>query len=177
MTLGKGWGCKAVSCEPDTVLRRLGPGDAEALCQFYNGLSEHSKRLFHPLGERAAESDCWRITEENLPAEDTRYDIVAWVGSRVVGWCFLRHDGRDRASATLGIAVSDSEQGKGLGWRLFEAAMAAARSRRLRLVRLTVVQDNEIARRMYEKRGFVTTGSFVAGDGLPYYSMERNPQT
>jgi hypothetical protein len=32
------------------VLRRLAPGDAEALAAFYNGLREASKRTFRPLG-------------------------------------------------------------------------------------------------------------------------------
>jgi hypothetical protein len=38
-------------------------------------------------------------------------------------------------------------------------------------VHLTVVQDNLVAFRLYESRGFARYGELVGSDGLPYYQM------
>lgn len=49
--------------------------------------------------------------------------------------------------------------------------MTAARERGLRKVFLSVVKDNEVARRMYEKRGFLRCDECVSEDGLTYLGM------
>jgi RimJ/RimL family protein N-acetyltransferase len=163
-----------MSTQTDVLLRRLRSEDAEALRHFYDDLGEQSKRLFHPLGEDAGSEQYQPVIEGNLPECDKKYDLVALSGKRIVGWAFLWHDTEKREEAIFGIAVADSEQGKGLGRRLMDALMAIAGSRGLKRVHLTVVRDNERARRMYEASGFVRTGSFLAGDGLDYDSMVKD---
>ena len=57
-----------------------------------------------------------------------------------------------------------------------DLVMRVARERGLPRVLLTVVQDNDTARRMYERRGFVISGEFVSEDDrLPYHRMEWRP--
>ena len=46
-----------------------------------------------------------------------------------------------------------------------------ARERGLAQVYLIVVQDNHIARGLYERRGFVRYGEMEGDDGLAYYQM------
>jgi len=160
--------------EPEApTIRRLAPEDAGALYRFYNGLSPHSKRLFRPLGPQTDEERCRLIAEANRPASDTKYDLVARRGPLVVGWAFLWHDATKPGEASLGLGVADDAQGAGLGSALLDALLDAAPARGLRRIRLTVVQDNTVAQRLYASRGFVCTGSVVGGDGLDYFAMAR----
>jgi putative acetyltransferase len=163
----------ATQADPQPRLRRLGPADADALHAFYNALSARSKRLFRPLGARTTLEQCRRLADANRLEQDTKYDVVAVSGQAIVGWGFL-WNGHERTDiATLGLGVADDWQGRGLGRRLMAAVLDAAPGRDLSCVELTVVQDNAVARRLYESFGFVRTGDLVGLDGLPYFRMTR----
>jgi ribosomal protein S18 acetylase RimI-like enzyme len=88
---------------------------------------------------------------------------------QIVGWSFIWDLQSDEP--TFGLGVADACQGRGLGSELMDRVMEAARERALYKVYLTVVQDNQVAWRMYEQRGFVRYGEFVGGDGLNYFRM------
>jgi ribosomal protein S18 acetylase RimI-like enzyme len=155
-------------------VRRLQPGDAQALADFYNGLSARSIRLFRPLGESTTREVCDWVAAENLPARDTRHDIVALADRRIVGWSFLC--ALDTDEPAFGIGVADAHQGAGIGSCLMGIVMQAARGRGLPKVVLTVVKENDTARSMYERQGFVICGELVGEeDGLPYFRMEWRP--
>ena len=154
------------------VLRRLEPGDAAGLSEFYNGLSDPSKRLFRPLREKTDPEQCLGLARENEAEIDRKYDLIAVEDGRIVGWTFLWNLDEPGA-AVFGLAVSDARQGRGIGRRLMAEVLAAAGSRGLRTVRLTVVQENMRARGLYESLGFTVTGTTVGPDGLDYYKMER----
>jgi ribosomal protein S18 acetylase RimI-like enzyme len=151
------------------TIRRLQPGDAANLASFYNTLSNRSRRTFRPLGLSTTIETCEKTVQDNLPDADVRYDLVAVDDGQIVGWSFLWDLGSDQPMFGLGIA--DHYQGQGLGSRLMDRVMAEARGRGLGQVRLTVVQDNDVARAMYERRGFVRCGAFTAEDGLDYFRM------
>lgn len=167
------------------MIRRLAPGDAEALVAFYNGLSEASKRTFRPLDVMTSVETCAGIVHANTQAVPTKYDLVGADGARIVGWCFLwdratapdvvgSHgdgEGSGELAPTFGLAVADAYQGQGLGSALMSRVMAWARDAAIPAILLTVVQDNVVAWRLYERAGFVRTGEFVGDDGLPYYRM------
>jgi GNAT superfamily N-acetyltransferase len=167
------------------LLRRLVPGDAEPLAAFYNGLSAASKRTFRPLDVTTSVERCEDIVRANVQSAPTKYDLVAVDGATIVGWSFLwdlasapelvepRPDGEaDREVApTFGLAVADAYQGQGLGSALISRVMTWARDAAIPVVLLTVVQDNAVAWRLYERAGFARTGAFVGDDGLPYYRM------
>lgn len=152
-----------------TSIRRLEDGDACSLLQFYNGLSEESKRTFRPLGAVTTVAACERIVRDNQPGTDDKHDLVAVAANRIVGWGFLHN--LNSAEPFLGLATADEWQGTGVGTALMDAVMTVARGRGLARVALTVVQDNDVARGMYERRGFVRNGEFIGGDGLAYYQM------
>lgn len=79
---------------------------------------------------------------------------------RVVGWCDIarptlegfRHVGR------LGMGMLPEVRGQGLGRRLADAAIAAARSRGVERIELEVFAHNTRAIRLYERLGFVHEG-------------------
>jgi RimJ/RimL family protein N-acetyltransferase len=78
----------------------------------------------------------------------------------VVGWCDIarpmlegfRHCGR------LGMGVLPPLRGRGVGRRLAEAAIDAARSRGVERVELEVFASNPRAIRLYERLGFAHEG-------------------
>ena len=78
-------------------------------------------------------------------------------------------DGRRRHVASLGIAVAVTHQRAGVGDALMRAILDVAdRWLGLRRIELGVLVDNEPARRLYEKHGFVPEGvarQSVAGEG------------
>ena len=150
-------------------IRRLQAGDARALAEFYNGLSERSRTTFRPLGWTTTVEACAAILRGNLPGQDTKYDLVALDDEYIVGWSFIWD--LDAGEPTLGLGIADAYQGQGLGATLMDQVMAAARRLGLSRVYLTVVQDNHVAWGLYERRGFVRYGEFVGEDGLAYYRM------
>ena len=156
------------------IIRRVKLGEASALVAIYNSLSESSKRTFRPLGSTTTLDVCEDIVQDNRPETDEKFDLVALHETRIVGWSFLWNLKSDEP--VFGLAVSDDYQGKGLGGSLMDRVMKAACERELGKVCLTVVKDNEVAWRMYEKRGFVVYDEYVAEDGLAYFRMARNFQ-
>ncbi len=165
--------------ETDTVyFRRLAPGDAAALEAFYNGLSEASKRTFRPLGVTTTVETCAAIASANTGPHPTKYDLVAVCSDAIVGWGFVWGlDGANPESEPmLGLAVADVYHGRGVGTRLITEVMTWAHNAGLPRVLLTVVQDNAVAWRLYEKQGFVRYGEFVGDDGLPYYRMRAETE-
>jgi ribosomal protein S18 acetylase RimI-like enzyme len=149
--------------------------DARALAEFYNGLSEGSRTTFRPLGWTTTVEACARIVQGNLSGgsnadeRGTRYDLVAVHRGRIVGWGFIWD--LHTAEPIFGLGIADAYQGRGLGAALMDRVMAAARRFGLGRVYLTVVQDNHVAWRLYERRGFVRYGEFVGDDELAYYRM------
>lgn len=170
------------------AITRLVPDDASALASFYNGLSAASKRTFRPLGVTTAPEVCLDIARDNAPGVAKKFDLVVHYGGQIIGWGFLwrvKADGPDESdppfSLMLGLGIADAYQNHGLGSALMTRLMAEARRQASQeaavapVVTLTVVQDNEVAWRLYEKHGFVKVGAFVGedsgGDALPYFRM------
>ena len=151
------------------LVRRVRPGDEEALCRFYNGLSPSSIRTFRPLGTRTTGEACAEIVRKNLPGDERSFDLVALLENRVAGWSFVWR--LDSDEPTFGLGVADEYHGLGLGGALMDRVMEEARRRGLDRLFLTVVEDNQVARRMYEKRGFAAYDRKQGADGLTYLCM------
>lgn len=151
------------------VLRRLRIEDVPALVAFYNNLSDASKRTFRPIEEQTTPEVCADIAAENCGRAPTKFDLIAVLGESVIGWSFIW----DLVSKepVFGLAVADVYQGRGLGTALMTKVLDWARYQALPAVFLTVVQDNEVAKHLYERLGFVKYGEFVGDDGLPYDRM------
>jgi GNAT superfamily N-acetyltransferase len=136
------------------TIRRLAPGDEGALVAFYNQLSTASKRTFRPIGPVALPEVCAGIVAGNALDVGTKFDLVAVNDGRIIGWSFLWN--LDTNEPMFGLAVADAYHGQGLGTALMLHVMQAAREMELPNVYLTVVTDNTMAWRLYEKQGFVT---------------------
>jgi RimJ/RimL family protein N-acetyltransferase len=84
--------------------------------------------------------------------------FVAVVDDKVVGWCDVFPKPRPtlRHSGVLGMGVIEGYRGRGIGSELMSATLQAAKARRLTRIELTVRIDNQRAKRLYERFGFVT---------------------
>lgn len=107
--------------------------------------------------------------------------LVAEVDGRVVGTLGLhveRH-ARRRHVGSIGMAVHDEFQGRGVGTALMAAMIDLADNwLGLHRVELTVYADNAAAIHLYEKFGFVVEGRFVdyafrAGQYVDALAMAR----
>lgn len=86
--------------------------------------------------------------------------FVAIADDAVVGWCDVLPKPRPvyRHSGVLGIGVIDTYRRRGIGTALLEPTLQAARAKGLTRIELTVRTDNERAKALYEKFGFVVEG-------------------
>jgi hypothetical protein len=70
------------------------------------------------------------------------------------------------ADASVGeihaIHVASEERGRGVGWRLLDAAAEALRTHGVRRAILWVVEDNSTARAFYERQGWAWDGTVLA---------------
>jgi ribosomal protein S18 acetylase RimI-like enzyme len=85
----------------------------------------------------------------------------AFEGAEILGVAGLRTNQGPKEShkgTLVGMYVRPQARNRGVGRRLVEAVMEVARRRGVELLQLAVVSDNEPARRLYERLGFVEYG-------------------
>lgn len=160
-----------ITASPAFKVRRLQVEDASALAAFYNRLSKESKRTFRPIGPITIPEKCLEIAADNGQEESasSKYDLIAVYDGQIIGWGFIWN--LTSTEPTFGLAVADAYHHRGVGNFLMSCTMQWARNQALKAVHLTVVQDNIIAWKLYEKYGFVKENEFIGEDGQPYYSM------
>ena len=159
--------------EPVPVVRLLRPDDVQALQSFYNTLSAETRRLFRPMGWNATWQCCKEICSP--VGRGTRHDLVLDLGGRIIGWAFLT--GLETHVANLGIGIHEAFAGRGFGTRLMSSLVERARRDGAEAIELIHVADNERARRLYERCGFVKTGRRHGSDGLDYAAMKLTLST
>ncbi|MDO3436579.1 GNAT family N-acetyltransferase [Rhizobium sp. CBN3] len=86
--------------------------------------------------------------------------FVAVIGEEVVGWCDIsRHFFPSHAHrGNLGMGILPAYRGQGLGRKLIETTLRAAREAGFMRIELDVYEDNSRAIALYEKLGFVREG-------------------
>ncbi|SCX27344.1 Spermidine N(1)-acetyltransferase [Agrobacterium sp. DSM 25558] len=86
--------------------------------------------------------------------------VVCTVQNQVVGWCDItRHFFPSHAHrGNLGMGIIPNYRGRGLGYRLMEAALFEAKQAGLVRIELSVRSDNPQAIGLYEKVGFLKEG-------------------
>ena len=103
--------------------------------------------------------------------------FVAWSGAEPAGWVFLTNPDHASARALGGAQLSDLQvappyRGAGLGRALLDASERAARDAGWHTIGLSVTvsnPDNELARSIYQRRGYRDSGQAEFHDGYNYY--------
>ena len=138
------------------TVRHTEPSDFEAFHKIFThpGVIRGTMQLPYPSLES------WRKKLENPPLDF--YSLVACAEGEVVGNLGLQTASRPRRRhvGSLGMAVRDDWQGKGVGTALMAAAVELADNwLELTRLELTVYTDNLLAIKLYEKFGFVREGT------------------
>eukprot|EP01113_Clastostelium_recurvatum_P020388 TRINITY_DN24186_c0_g1_i1.p1 TRINITY_DN24186_c0_g1~~TRINITY_DN24186_c0_g1_i1.p1 ORF type:complete len:197 (+),score=21.46 TRINITY_DN24186_c0_g1_i1:99-689(+) len=163
---------------PKIVIRRVEPDDSAALQSVFSGPRAFSGTLQLPYPS----VDMWKKRLAS-PPEGTN-SLVACIDSphgEVIGEIGLHTSVNPRRKhvASMGMAVRDDWQGKGVGSTLMTAALDMAdRWLNLERIELTVYTDNEAAIGLYKKLGFVLVGTlsryaFRDGKYIDAYAMAR----
>jgi acetyl coenzyme A synthetase (ADP forming)-like protein len=141
-------------------LRPPGPRDAEALVEFFEGLSERSLYLrFH--GYRQIDQD---LVEPLLAPDWTeRGALVGCLGERIVAVASYARTARGGA-AEMAFAVADSEQARGIGTRLLEQLARRARANGITRFVADVLASNAAAFNVFEDAGWDVTRSADSGE-------------
>jgi ribosomal-protein-alanine N-acetyltransferase len=118
----------------------------------------------------------WWHIDDVLPLEDDLFGAERWTAgmfwselAAVDRWYLVALHGDDvlgyaglcvypDSAWVQNIAVRRSAQGTGLGSRLLDALLAEAARRGAPQIALEVAADNEVAQRLYSRRGFAVTG-------------------
>ncbi|MBM2820243.1 MAG: acetyltransferase [Candidatus Berkelbacteria bacterium] len=99
-----------------------------------------------------------KIWLENVLKEigEKKQELI-WVtdGEKIVGSCDVRRGGtRDYHVGTVGIMVRKDYRNDGIGRFMFEYILDRSQKMNLEIVRLHIFDNNELAKKIYEKYGF-----------------------
>jgi acetyl coenzyme A synthetase (ADP forming)-like protein len=145
-----------------STLRLTAPAaeDADALLEFFAGLSEHSRYLrfhgFPTLGPKLVEplvEPDWQERGALLGSLDGR--IVA-----VANWVRLR----DPRAAEVAFAVGDEFQRRGVGTRLLEQLASRAAAAGIEEFVAEVLHENDTMLRVFRNAGFAVTRAGEGGE-------------
>jgi putative acetyltransferase len=158
------------------IVRHAEPGDYEAMHRIMSGPRAAAATLQLPLQSKEA----WRKRLAEPP--EGLFMLVACVEGEVVGNLGLETSParpRVRHVGSIGMAVRDDWQGKGVGTALMEAALDLADNwLNLTRIELRVYVDNSAAVALYKRFGFELEGThrrlaFRNGEYVDAYSMAR----
>lgn len=127
----------------------------EAVYEFTKGIK--TNRFFQPTFKL---HDIFRLLTNNTFNE--YYCIHK--DNKIVGIGFIRGWDENWKEKCLGIAILDSERGKGLGKALLSFLHAVARERKLDKIRLHCHPDNKVALVLYSFMGYVEQGKREDGE-------------
>ena len=160
----------------EIIVRHAEPEDHEAMHRIFSGPKAVAGTLQLPFPS----AETWR--ERLAEPPEGLYSLVACVEGEVVGSISLETSPtrpRMRHVGSIGMAVRDDWQGKGVGTALMEAALDLADNwLNLGRIELRVYVDNAAAVALYKKFGFEIEGThrrlaFRNGEYVDAYSMAR----
>ena len=158
------------------TVRHAEPDDYQELHRIFSGPKAVAGTLQLPLPS----AEAWRKRLAEVP--EGLFSLVACVEGEVVGSLGLETSPtrpRMRHVGSIGMAVRDDWQGKGVGTALMEAALDLADNwLNLTRIELRVFVDNPAAVALYKKFGFEIEGThrrlaFRNGEYVDAYSMAR----
>lgn len=150
-------------------LRPILPTDAEALQEFHQRQSEHSRylRFFAPM-PRLSSRDLARFTHVD---HVDRVAFIVLVGQEIIA--VGRYDRTEPRSAEVAFNVSDSRQGTGLASVLLEHLAAAARERGINEFTAEVLPQNSKMIKVFTETGFDVDRAL--DDGVVMVSFRIDP--
>ena len=149
---------------PDVVIRPIALADIGEFQRITDAVMRERRFLAFvegfPIDEVAA------FVARNLRLDNPH--VVADDNGRIVGWCDIRRETIPVYAHVghLGMGVLPDYRGRGIGMRLLQAAIEAARAAGFERIELSVYAANARAAALYRKAGFAHEGTRVRGKKL-----------
>jgi len=143
----------------DIIIRHSEHSDIAEIKAIYQQKSCYAGTLQLPFPS----VDKWQKRFEQ--ADNNFYSLVAEVDGEIVGQIGLDHfsNPRRRHVANLGMAVSENNQGQGVGDKLLSAMLDLANNwLAITRIELEVYTDNPAAIKLYQSKGFEIEGTAKA---------------
>ena len=148
----------------EVVLRFRRIDDSDKLFQMFSSMSE--KALEWSMAPYTMEGiERWI---SNLP---TMIALAAEYQDKIVGWASIHKlpHPRRKGLGDMGVYLNQDFHKVGLGTAMTERLLQLAKNEKMHRIELTVVKENKIALRLYEKFGFqiegVSKDAFYGQDG------------
>ena len=142
---------------PDGVtvtVRPIRPEDAETEASFVRNLSDDARHARFMTGVKELTREMLiRFTQIDYDRELALVGLVERAGTETQ-IAVARYIKADRESAHIAIVVADEWQGRGIGLRLLETLVAAARARGIVRLEGEVLADNTAVRSLLARLGF-----------------------
>ena len=162
--------------------RKLKVDESQMFWDLMNQLDNETKYMLYEPGERKEKaSDISQI--ENLITKSLQGDdllLVAVDNDQLVGYISAQRGDLNRImhSAYIVVGILKDHANKGIGTNFFKYLDRWAVDKNISRLELTVICENDIARHLYEKSGFVIEGTkrnsvLVDGKFLDEYYMAK----
>ena len=149
------------------TLRKPKEDDAEELRKFINSLIKENLRLARKKPVTLEEEKRWLRGLLKGMKKGRIIFILAETDGKIAGTCEISKSHSFPSThdhlGNLGIAVAKPFRRKGLGKTLMKEALEQAERKGFKIIKLTVAEDNEPAKRLYRKLGFKPVGRIPKG--------------
>ncbi len=121
------------------------------------------ERIFLAFFEAFPLEQTTQFVADNIANGNSQF--VAIESGEVIGWCDVRRETVPSYAhcGHLGMGVSKTHRGQGIGPALIRATLEHARAQGFERVELSVYDKNSRARGLYEKFGFKFEGTRIRG--------------
>lgn len=138
------------------ILRAPRASDAAEMVEYLKTTAAETEFLIRYPEECRFNEEMEKTFLENTVNSKNDLMIVCEVEGKIAGNCQISFNNRIKTShrATVGIALLREFWELGIGTKLFEELIAAAKTRGVSQIELEVIEGNERAIHLYEKMGF-----------------------
>lgn len=142
-------------------------GDTQILLDYINTLSKE-KTFIRFQGEQLTLEEEQQFVDKNIKgiSEGKAVLLLAFSGSQLIGVSeVFMLEKVEKHNGLFGISLAKQFRGEGIGTILMEKVLEEAKKNLagLKIVVLTMFGTNEIARKLYEKMGFIEYGRLPKG--------------
>ena len=161
------------------IIRPAESEDAKQLVNLIEQVESSGFMLFEP-GERKISDEQMKKRIDSVKEEKSSAILIAEDNGVIVGYMFVigGNPMRTKHSVYIAIGVAESERGKGIGVKLFEALEEWANQQSIHRLELTVMSYNTAGIALYKKMGFEIEGTkrdslLIDGKYVDEYYMSK----
>jgi len=151
----------------EVLIRYPQMGDEKEMWRYINELSKERTFVRFQGGEITLEDEIKYVKDQlRLIEQKTSVKLLVFFEDRLIGITEVNmRDKTEKHVGILGISIAKDFRGEGLGKLLMELILKEAEKElpSLKIVTLEVYSTNDIAKKMYEKFGFIKYGILPNG--------------